>query len=120
MYVNPSVRNHVYIYSEFVKITDGNGTGLLYHPGCVTYSVEVLAHVTFGLSNNIFIQAYAERPATTIMIKFAILKKGLEPGMIVKNSLSAVIRLLLERLSLTFTANGKRQTFAVCLQLSVQ
>ena len=26
----------------------------------------------------------------------------------------------LERLSLTFTANGKRQTFAVCLQLSVQ
>ena len=87
MYVNPSVRNHVYIYSEFVKITDGNGTGLLYHPGCVTYSVEVLAHVTFGLSNNISIQAYAERPATTIMIKFAILKKGLESGMI-NNKLS--------------------------------
>ena len=27
---------------------------------------------------------------------------------------------LLERLSLTFTANGKNKTFAVCLQLSVQ
>ena len=26
----------------------------------------------------------------------------------------------IERLSLTFTANGKRQTFAVCIQLSVQ
>ena len=26
----------------------------------------------------------------------------------------------IERLSLTFTANGKRQTFTVCLQLSVQ
>ena len=26
----------------------------------------------------------------------------------------------LERLNLTFTANGKNQTFAVCLQLSVQ
>ena len=26
----------------------------------------------------------------------------------------------IERLSLTFTANGKNKTFAVCLQLSVQ
>ena len=25
-----------------------------------------------------------------------------------------------ERLSMTFTANGKNETFAVCLQLSVQ
>ena len=28
--------------------------------------------------------------------------------------------LLLERLSMTFTANGKNETFAVCLQLSVK
>ena len=27
---------------------------------------------------------------------------------------------LLERFSMTFTANGKNETFAVCLQLSVQ
>ena len=27
---------------------------------------------------------------------------------------------IIERLSLTFTANGKNKTFAVCLQLSVQ
>ena len=26
----------------------------------------------------------------------------------------------IERLSLTFTANGKNKTFAICLQLSVQ
>ena len=28
--------------------------------------------------------------------------------------------LTIERLSLTFTANGKNKTFAICLQLSVQ
>ena len=28
--------------------------------------------------------------------------------------------MLIERLSMTFTANGKNETFAVCLQLSVQ
>lgn len=80
MYINPLVRNHVYLYSEFVKIIDGNGTALLYHPGCVTFSLEVLAHASFGLSNNISIQGYAERPGNTIMIKFAIVKKGLESG----------------------------------------
>ena len=29
-------------------------------------------------------------------------------------------KIVIERLSLTFTANGKNKTFAVCLQLSVQ
>ena len=90
-HANPEVPNHVYLYREFVRITDGNDTGLLYHPGCMPFSREVLAHVSFGLSNNISIQAYTERPGNTIIMKFAILKKGLESGTSVINSVNAVV-----------------------------
>jgi len=63
-----------------VKIIDGFGSGLLHHPGCSPFFPEVLADVSFGLSNDISIQGYTDRPGNTIMMQFAILKKGLKSG----------------------------------------
>ena len=37
-----------------------------------------------------------------------------------KTPLEVLVIMSIERLSMTFTANGKNETFAVCLQLSVQ
>ena len=93
MYINPLVRNHVYLYSEFVKIIDGNGTALLYHPGCVTFSLEVLAHASFGLSNNISIQVFTQSYGNSVKMKYAILKEGLASGMLTVNA-GIILRLL--------------------------
>ena len=70
----------------------------------MSFAPEILADVPFGLSNNISIQIYTQKYGNSIKMKYAILKEGLASGM-----LAAVILLLLERLSLTFTTNGKRQ-----------
>ena len=37
-----------------------------------------------------------------------------------KSGTPSVLCLIIERLSMTFTANGKNETFAVCPQLAVQ
>ena len=58
------------------------------------FSLEVLADVSFGVSNNISIQAYSERPGNTIKMKFTILKKGLKSGTFVVNSVTAAVLLL--------------------------
>ena len=59
------------------------------------------------------------------LVNFCKQRKGNQQR-IITHTYSAIILVavavevcLIERLSLTFTANGKNKTFAVCLQLSV-
>ena len=72
--------NSFLCFSEFTKVTDGNGTDVLYHYGCVTFAPEILLDVHFGHSNNISIQVHTSSSSSSIKIKFAILKQSLTSG----------------------------------------
>ena len=86
-------------FSGFVKIIDGNGTEVLYHPGCVSVAPEILADVPFGLSNNISIQVYSQNYGNSIKMKYAILKEGLASGML---TVTGAVTLLLVLSVVTF------------------
>ena len=59
----------------------------------MSFAPEILADVSFGLSNNISIQIYTQSYGNGIKMKYAILKKGLTSGMLAVTA--AVILLLL-------------------------
>ena len=68
--------------SQYVKITDGDGTDVLYHRGCVPFATENLLDVQFGLSNNISVETYLGSAQSSVKIKFAVLKNGISSGML--------------------------------------
>ena len=68
-------------FSDYTKITDGNGTEVLYHNGCNDkFAPEILFDVHFGLSNNISIQVYTSGSSSSIKIEYAILRQSLSSG----------------------------------------
>lgn len=68
-------------FSDYTKITDGNGTEVLYHNGCnEKFAPEILFDVHFGLSNNISIQVYTYGSSSSIKIEYAILRQSLSSG----------------------------------------
>ena len=67
-------------FSEFVKITNGNGVDVLHHQGCVPFATENLLDVQFGSSENISIQAYLGSSQSSVKVKFGILKEGISSG----------------------------------------
>ena len=67
---------------EYVKITDGNGTDVLYHRGCFPFATENLLDVQFGLLRNISVETYLGSAQSSVKIKFAILKNGISSGML--------------------------------------
>ena len=66
--------------SEYAKITDGNGSSVFYHQGCVPFAPENLLDVQFGLSGNITVQVYLQSTNSNIKVNYAILKRGLTSG----------------------------------------
>ena len=71
---------HFHFHSEHAKITNGNGTDVLYHRGCAPFATENLMDVQFGRSTNIAIQTYMGSLQSSVKIKFGILKKGISSG----------------------------------------
>ena len=66
--------------SEYAKITNGNGTDVLYHRGCAPFATENLMDVQFGRSTNISIQTYLGSLQSSVKVKFGILKKDISSG----------------------------------------
>ncbi|XP_022786253.1 MAM and fibronectin type III domain-containing protein 1-like [Stylophora pistillata] len=63
--------------SDYVKITDGNGTDVLYHNGCnEQFAPEILFDVHFGLSNNISIQVYTGSSSSSIKVEYVSLMQS--------------------------------------------
>ena len=72
----------LYIYhSEYVKITDGVGTEVFHHQGCVPFAKENLLDVQFGSSGNISVQVCLGNNQSSVKIKFAVLTNGISSGM---------------------------------------
>ena len=68
-------------HSEYVKITDGVGTEVFHHQGCVPFATENLLDVQFGSSGNISVQVCLGNNQSSVKIKFAVLKNGISSGM---------------------------------------
>ncbi|XP_022786238.1 uncharacterized protein LOC111326491 isoform X2 [Stylophora pistillata] len=70
--------------SDYVKITDGNGTDVLYHKGCnEKFAPEILFDVHFGSSDNISIQVYTSSSSSSIKIEYGILRQSLTSAVVV-------------------------------------
>ena len=63
-----------------MNITNGNGTDVLYHQGCLPFATENLLDVQFGRSKNIYIQTFLRSSQSGIKVKFGILKQGISSG----------------------------------------
>ena len=68
-------------HSEYVTITDGVGTEVFHHQGCVPFATENLLDVQFGSSGNISVQVCLGNNQSSVKIKFAVLKNGISSGM---------------------------------------
>ena len=51
----------------------------------MSFAPEILADVSFGLSNHISIQVFTQSYGNSVRMKYAILKKGLASGMFEKS-----------------------------------
>ncbi|XP_078352104.1 MAM and LDL-receptor class A domain-containing protein 2-like [Oculina patagonica] len=94
---------NLYYCSEYVKIIEGNGTEVLHHTGCKSFTPKILADVPFGISNNISIQVNIGKRGNSIKLKYAILKKGLTSAILVSGWNATIVNLSSNSFALQWT-----------------
>lgn len=93
-------------FSDYVKITDGNGTDVLYHNGCnEQFAPEILFDVHFGLSNNISIQVYTGSSSSSIKVEYVSLMQSPTSGKFISAATYFFLSYLFFKLQSYFSYN---------------
>ena len=64
-----------FLYSEYIKVIDGNGITVLSRYGYSSVTQKTFREVSFGNSRNITVQIYLWRSYSTFKLQFGILKQ---------------------------------------------